>query len=655
MKLFVNIRDQISQQGSNDDIEFFYGKVTLIMFNLIAFAIVPLMLLGSYFYLKDGNTFFAALQAILAVLIFLFVFVSKPNYHIKQYILLFILLLIPFYTIITTGIKGGGFTSLITVSAFIFLLIKNDKKYIFYMFFVGLYLVVVTVLLYMGKLDNLPIAEFKDSWPFMVALVTAFIGGLYVLIMFYKKSIESKYIEVSISKNYLSNLINSVSSLIIATDNSNIITYVNKLACDYFDKQDLIGLNYIDDVFNKFSIYELDEPSKMLTMHKYFKYTTENNMEFVMSIQETNMVDINNEKIGNVIVIEDVTDILKAKNELVYLNDHDQLTGLKNRMHFETQLKYYDIEDFYPLSMMLVDVNGLKIINESFGHLMGNKILVSFADYLKERFSSLFLVSRVGGDEFVVLMPLTTYSEAVGYSQLVIKESTKIEVNGLQVSVSAGVGTKTNMTTPINVVYKEMEDALNKSKKFESSSIRSNMIDLILLSLYEKNKREMKHSERVGVLSEKTAIALGFEEDHIKRVRMAGLMHDIGKIAIEESILNKKTKLTNTEWQRCKQHPEIGYRILSSKDEFSDIAKYVYEHHEKYDGSGYPQGLVGDEICVEARIIAIADSFDAMTGYRTYREPLNKAEAISELKKCSDLQFDPKIVKVFIEEVLNNT
>jgi HD-GYP domain-containing protein (c-di-GMP phosphodiesterase class II) len=145
---------------------------------------------------------------------------------------------------------------------------------------------------------------------------------------------------------------------------------------------------------------------------------------------------------------------------------------------------------------------------------------------------------------------------------------------------------------------------------------------------------------------------LNFDHDAINQIKIAGLMHDIGKIGIAESILNKKEKLTADEWKELERHPEIGYRILSSVNEFSEIAEYVLGHHEKWDGSGYPKGLGGQKIPLQSRIIAVADAFDAMTSERTYKEKISEKEAVDELRRGAGKQFDPNVVAAFIRDVL---
>jgi putative nucleotidyltransferase with HDIG domain len=162
----------------------------------------------------------------------------------------------------------------------------------------------------------------------------------------------------------------------------------------------------------------------------------------------------------------------------------------------------------------------------------------------------------------------------------------------------------------------------------------------------------MLHSKRVSALCEATARKLNFDTDDINQIKTAGLLHDIGKIGIDENILNSTQKLSDEEWKEIKKHSEIGYRILSSVVEFSGIAEFILNHHERWDGNGYPQGLKGEKIAIPSRIITLADSYDAMTAERTYRGLLDKKAASEEIKRCACTQFDPDIAKVFVVEVL---
>lgn len=183
--------------------------------------------------------------------------------------------------------------------------------------------------------------------------------------------------------------------------------------------------------------------------------------------------------------------------------------------------------------------------------------------------------------------------------------------------------------------------------------MRGKTVSAIITTLHEKNKREEQHSHRVSTLCENMGKVLGLPEDEIKELKTVGLLHDIGKIAIEENILNKPGRLTVEERQEIEKHPEIGYRILNTVNDMAEMAEYVLAHHERWDGRGYPKGLKGEEIPLQSRIITIADSYDAMISERSYRSALPEEVAIKELKVNAGIQFDPKLISIFIEKVLD--
>lgn len=192
------------------------------------------------------------------------------------------------------------------------------------------------------------------------------------------------------------------------------------------------------------------------------------------------------------------------------------------------------------------------------------------------------------------------------------------------------------------------------NKVIERQSMLASIIDTTLYKHVEKNANRGTHSNRVSQLCKYLGMALELSDIDIYKLEVSGLFHDIGKIAIQDYILNKKGPLTVQEWNEIMRHPEIGYWILSTSLEMSDIANYVLYHHERYDGSGYPKGLKREEIPLLSRIIAIADSYDAMTNQRSYKETLDQNMAVNELIINKGKQFDPNIVDVFIEKVLKH-
>jgi putative nucleotidyltransferase with HDIG domain len=258
------------------------------------------------------------------------------------------------------------------------------------------------------------------------------------------------------------------------------------------------------------------------------------------------------------------------------------------------------------------------------------------------------IIARLGGDEFVILLPNTSAHEAESILKRITDLSIREKVCNLDLSISFGSETKTNGDEYIQDIVKNAEDQMYRNKHRGSAAIRSKAIDLTLNTLYEKSSWEQLHSVRVSELCVEIASEMYHDDRLIEQIRLAGLMHDIGKIEIDVDILNKPNALDTDEWEEMKRHPEIGYRILRTSKEFSEIADFVLEHQERWDGKGYPRGLEGEGISLQARIIAVADSYDAMRTNRTYRKTLSGQEAVEEMRRCSGTQFDPSVVRVLL-------
>jgi len=340
------------------------------------------------------------------------------------------------------------------------------------------------------------------------------------------------------------------------------------------------------------------------------------------------------------------------EEKLKYLSFHDHLTGLYNRRYFEEELIRLDTDINLPMTIVMGDVNGLKLVNDSFGHAIGDKLLKEVANMIKEECRAGDIIARLGGDEFVIILPKTEAFEAEKIIKRIKKRSTQNKAVSIDVSISFGYETKRSIKENIQEVLIEAEDSMYGCKLYESKSLRSKTIDVIMNALIEKSHRELMHSKRVSTICEMIAIALNSEKEFVNQVRIAGLVHDIGKIGIHEDILNKPERLDDDECVAMRKHSEAGWRILNSVNEFSELAEFVLSHHERWDGRGYPRGLQGDEIALQARIIAVADSYDAMTSDRSYRKGMSEDEAKNEIRRCSGTQFDPEIVKVFLEKVL---
>ncbi len=359
---------------------------------------------------------------------------------------------------------------------------------------------------------------------------------------------------------------------------------------------------------------------------------------------------------GNDVIIslcKRMTDTVNHIQDMKYLSEFDELTGLYNSRYFIDVVKKHVEECNLPISIIVCDINGLKAINDKYGFEEGDKILVDFTKILNEIDVENKTVSRVAGDEFAVILPNTTKVAAEKIIEDICELCISNKVSNIPFSIGYGVDTALTENDSLLHLIKSVEELLYKQKVYTSNGKKDNSISLINNVLLAKNQREQLHSNRVSELCSEMAKALGWSQLEQNKMKTAGLLHDIGKIGIPEALLNKPGKLTDEEYKVLSTHPEIGYRILQSFENMKDLSEYAYSHHEKWDGTGYPRGLKGDEIPIEARMIAIADTYDAMTSARSYREGLPKAYVIAELINCKNTQFDPALVDLFIEKVLN--
>jgi diguanylate cyclase (GGDEF)-like protein/PAS domain S-box-containing protein len=349
---------------------------------------------------------------------------------------------------------------------------------------------------------------------------------------------------------------------------------------------------------------------------------------------------------------EDITERKFADDRILYANTHDQLTDLYNREHFEGYVRIIDTQESYPLAIALGDINGLKLVNDAFGHATGDDLLRKTADIIRANLRENDYCARIGSDEMLLFFPATTVLEAEKIAGKIQSEVSQVVLHNLETSISFGFQVKTHASEDLNELIIKAENDLNRRKLFQLPSVRGKAIYTIINTLHEKNKREELHSQRVSRLCARMGEALGMGDTEINELRTVGLLHDIGKIAISESILNKEGKLSDDEYLEIKRHPEIGYRLLGSVPDMGDFAETVLAHHERLDGKGYPKGLSDAEIPLHSKIITIVDSYDAMTAQRTYRSSFTDEEAIAELLRCSGTQFDPQLVDIFVNKVL---
>ena len=342
----------------------------------------------------------------------------------------------------------------------------------------------------------------------------------------------------------------------------------------------------------------------------------------------------------------------KSENKVLYLSYHDQLTGLYNRRYYEDKLISIDNERNLPISLIMSDVNGLKLTNDAFGHFAGDELLKKVAEVFERTARKGDIVARTGGDEFVMLLPKTTFDQAKEIVRNIKEGFSKEKVDNILVSASLGCATKKGIDDYMTDVYSRAEGMMYQNKLNESASVRSKTMELIIENIYRKDPNAKKHSENVRDICKRIGQALGENKATVESLGLAGFMHDIGKVGIDEKVLAKVGKLDDEDWIEMKRHPEIGYQILRSTNNFSHIANCVLCHHEYIDGNGYPRGISGDDISIGGKIIAIADSYDSMVSNCASSEMLSEDEAIEEIIRNAGSQFDEKISRVFVEKIL---
>jgi diguanylate cyclase (GGDEF)-like protein len=353
----------------------------------------------------------------------------------------------------------------------------------------------------------------------------------------------------------------------------------------------------------------------------------------------------------------------------------DPLTGLGNHRSFHERLQRELVtaeEEGTSLALCLVDFDDLKTINDRFGHPVGDLVLGQVASRLRQGGESF----RLGGDEFAVLLPRQDEGQATAVARSIVERVAALDVEGVgPVTVSAGVATYPTHGSSRDELIRLADSALYWAKKEGKNRVRAYAAESILRANLEQladtpdraaqyraaeslakavDERDAytgSHSQRVGDYSARIARRLGADEPAIELTRLAGNLHDLGKLAIPEDVLCKPSSLSEAERLMLERHPQVGFRMLESLG-VQPVAGWVLHHHERWDGAGYPNRLAGDQIPLGARIIFVADAYDAMTSGRPYHEALTQQDALAELERCAGTQFDPAVVRALNEELL---
>ncbi|HEU5066321.1 MAG TPA: diguanylate cyclase [Gaiellaceae bacterium] len=322
----------------------------------------------------------------------------------------------------------------------------------------------------------------------------------------------------------------------------------------------------------------------------------------------------------------------------------DSLTGLGNRRRFVADLESRLLERGEdPIVLVVLDLDGFKTYNDSFGHAAGDALLGRVATRLADAIDGYGLAYRLGGDEFCLLASVAT----VAPGGLIERAATALteEGDGFSVRCSHGSVLLPAEASDLTEALRIADDRMYLHKQGNRPSAERQSIEALVAS--QRDLRLVSRPAGVAVLAEAVSRRLRMPEPELRTLRQAAELHDVGKLAIPEEILNKPGPLSEDEWEFVRRHPLIGERILGSAPALGAAGKLVRSTHEQWDGTGYPDGLASSEIPLGARIIAVCDSFDAMTSPRPYAEPISTQQAIRELVRCAGTQFDPEVVDAF--------
>lgn len=352
-------------------------------------------------------------------------------------------------------------------------------------------------------------------------------------------------------------------------------------------------------------------------------------------------------------IVRDVSEQKSKERQIYRMSIEDQLTGVYNRNHFESELLQYQNRERQSVGVILCDLDGLKLVNDTLGHDPGDQCLKATASILKKQVGDLGSVSRIGGDEFGVLMPNGNQEDIDAVQDKILQAIQEYNEshNSFPISLSFGASVAKGTFSGIHESVKEADAKMYREKLTHKQNSRGEFLKIVKKMLLDRESDFLEHAEHVKKLSVKLGTRLGIQGESLKDLELLAEFHDVGKIAVVDGTLQKSELPSELEWLELKRHTEIGFRIADATPDLRQIGEYILKHHEWWDGSGYPLGLKGEEIPLICRILAVTDAYDTMTRNRPYRKALSHEEAVEELRRNVGKQFDPEVTREFIAQL----
>lgn len=349
------------------------------------------------------------------------------------------------------------------------------------------------------------------------------------------------------------------------------------------------------------------------------------------------------------LIIRDITEQVILEKTLRHMAERDMLCDVYNRRYFENQLSQHNHMDMSDFTILIIDIDGLKLINDTLGHYTGDQMIIAVSKVITNCFEDLGNIYRIGGDEFAVIINnqnienIESGLKSLRYHIDAFNQGN----NGFSISLSYGYGHHGSGILNTDLIFQAADNNMFQNKLLKSSSVKNNFVKTLMKTLEAKDYITEGHADRMEILATQIGQALSLTQSMIDRIQLLTKFHDIGKVGIPDSILKKPGPLTPEEWKVMRTHSYIGERIANESFELREISQLILRHHEKWDGTGYPLGISGEAIPLECRILAIVDTYDAMTNDRPYRKALSHHVAVEEIKTNRGKQFDPMLVDLF--------
>lgn len=455
--------------------------------------------------------------------------------------------------------------------------------------------------------------------------------------------------------------IENTPNVIIVMDNSGRINFVNQKAealIEYPPEQilnrhfsDFVAQDERDSVISNF--YARLDGIKMNSLYET-KVISAQSRIIPVEIRPNVLYDAHNKVSGLLCIVSDITNEKRTKEKLKYLSEHDALTGIYNRTRFQEMISKLQENELCPAGIVMCDINGLKLINDTLGHQAGDRLIQTVSNILQNLSKPSFYPARIGGDEFAVILPGVSQIEMDQFIQSLHHKISNFNqhTDGIFLSLAVGNCIRHSPRQTMDMVIRTADNSMYRSKLLEQMSTRNTIIRTLTSALTMRDHMTEEHATRLKHLACGFGRRMNLNDEDLDNLSLLAVTHDIGKIGIPDEILFKNGSLENDEWEIMRSHSEIGYRIAVESRELSGIAEYILYHHEHWNGEGYPMKLTGPQIPLICRILAIIDAHDAMINDRPYRSAMSKKEAFDQLVVDKGIKFDPDILQEYIKYLI---